>query len=72
MKSKWTAEEDRILTEAVKRFGEKNWQQVANCLHGRTGQQVSQLFIQVSVYFWFDAHMSYNIQITYYIKNFVK
>lgn len=25
--------------EAVKHFGEKNWQQVANCLEGRTGQQ---------------------------------
>jgi hypothetical protein len=27
MRSKWTAEEDRILEQAVKRYGEKNWQQ---------------------------------------------
>jgi hypothetical protein len=39
MKSKWTAEEDKILIDAVKRYGEKNWQQVAHCLEGRTGQQ---------------------------------
>jgi len=39
VKSKWSEEEDRILREAVRRFGEKNWQQVANCLEGRTGQQ---------------------------------
>eukprot|EP01089_Gocevia_fonbrunei_P019137 TRINITY_DN6675_c0_g2_i3.p1 TRINITY_DN6675_c0_g2~~TRINITY_DN6675_c0_g2_i3.p1 ORF type:complete len:317 (+),score=95.79 TRINITY_DN6675_c0_g2_i3:144-953(+) len=39
MKSKWTEEEDKIVIEAVRRFGEKNWQQVANALEGRTGQQ---------------------------------
>lgn len=39
MRSKWTDEEDESLTEAVKMFGEKNWQQVANYLEGRTGQQ---------------------------------
>lgn len=38
-KSKWTPEEDQILTEAVKNYGEKNWQQVAHFLEGRTGQQ---------------------------------
>lgn len=38
-KSKWTEEEDRILLEAVKLYGLKNWGQVANCLEGRTGQQ---------------------------------
>ena len=27
MRSKWTAEEDRTLEQAVKRYGEKNWQQ---------------------------------------------
>ncbi|KAL6074235.1 Transcription factor MYB3R-1 [Balamuthia mandrillaris] len=39
MRSKWTEEENKTLVEAVKRYGEKNWQQVANCLEGRTGQQ---------------------------------
>ena len=39
LKSRWTEHEDEILTEAVRYFGEKNWQQVANCLEGRTGQQ---------------------------------
>lgn len=27
LRSKWTEEEDNILTEAVKQYGEKNWQQ---------------------------------------------
>src|SRR3990167_2032479 len=39
VKGKWTAQEDNELKEAIKRFGVKNWQQVANCLIGRTGQQ---------------------------------
>ncbi|EFC50340.1 myb transcription factor [Naegleria gruberi] len=39
MRSKWTEEEDRKLMEAVKSFGEKNWQQIANQLEERTGQQ---------------------------------
>jgi len=39
LRSKWTAEEDRVLAAAVQRYGEKNWAQVANCLEGRTGQQ---------------------------------
>jgi hypothetical protein len=26
--SKWSAEEDLLLTESVQRFGDKNWQQV--------------------------------------------
>lgn len=37
MNSKWSKEEDLMLTEAVKQYGERNWQQVANCLEGRTG-----------------------------------
>ncbi|KAL1923172.1 uncharacterized protein VTP21DRAFT_9548 [Calcarisporiella thermophila] len=35
----WTEEEDKILREAVATFGERNWQQVALVLDGRTGQQ---------------------------------
>jgi hypothetical protein len=37
---KWTPEEDEKLTEAVKKFGDKNWQSVATALGGlRSGQQ---------------------------------
>ncbi|KAI7899860.1 uncharacterized protein BX663DRAFT_519740 [Cokeromyces recurvatus] len=36
---KWSAEEDKKLAEAVKIFGDCNWQQVAAILKGRTGQQ---------------------------------
>jgi len=39
MRGKWTAEEDKQLREAVRRYGQKNWQQVAHCLKDRTGQQ---------------------------------
>jgi hypothetical protein len=39
MKSKWTPEEDHLLAEATKIFGQRNWQQVAHCIPGRTGQQ---------------------------------
>jgi hypothetical protein len=39
MRSKWTEEEDEMLKKAVEQFGERNWQQVANCLEGRAGQQ---------------------------------
>ncbi|KAL9642120.1 hypothetical protein ABK040_007125 [Willaertia magna] len=39
MRSKWTKEEDMKLIEAVKLYGEKNWQQIASHLEGRTGQQ---------------------------------
>ncbi|KAF0977166.1 hypothetical protein FDP41_003819 [Naegleria fowleri] len=39
MRSKWTPEEDEKLMQAVKLFGEKNWQQIANQLDERTGQQ---------------------------------
>ncbi|KAL7328998.1 hypothetical protein PS15p_207181 [Mucor circinelloides] len=36
---KWTKEEDKKLTDAVKLFGNCNWQQVADILGDRTGQQ---------------------------------
>lgn len=37
---KWTPEEDEMLVEAVKKFGEKNWASVATMLGGlRSGQQ---------------------------------
>ncbi|KAJ1991229.1 hypothetical protein GGI25_005388 [Coemansia spiralis] len=39
-RSKWTPEEDRVLTEAVMTYGEGDWQAVAACLDNRTGQQV--------------------------------
>ncbi|KAJ2849165.1 hypothetical protein IWW36_002818 [Coemansia brasiliensis] len=39
-RSKWTPEEDRVLTEAVMTYGEGDWQSVAACLDNRTGQQV--------------------------------
>jgi len=37
---KWTPDEDELLTEAVKKFGDKNWTAVASMLGSlRTGQQ---------------------------------
>ncbi|KAJ2609442.1 hypothetical protein H4S08_004047 [Coemansia sp. RSA 1365] len=39
-RSKWSPEEDRVLTEAVMAYGEGDWQAVAACLDNRTGQQV--------------------------------
>lgn len=39
LKSRWTEEEDKMLIDAIKLYGEKNWQQISNCLEGRTGQQ---------------------------------
>lgn len=36
---KWSKEEDQKLTDAVKLFGNCNWQQVADILGERTGQQ---------------------------------
>ncbi|CEP18286.1 hypothetical protein [Parasitella parasitica] len=36
---KWSKEEDKRLTDAVKLFGNCNWQQVADILGERTGQQ---------------------------------
>ena len=35
----WTHEEDDALKEAVQIWGDKDWQKVAMCLSGRTGQQ---------------------------------
>ncbi|KAI9295289.1 hypothetical protein K502DRAFT_225978 [Neoconidiobolus thromboides FSU 785] len=39
VRKRWTKEEDNILREAVKVYGERNWQQIAQCLVNRTGQQ---------------------------------
>jgi DNA-directed RNA polymerase specialized sigma54-like protein len=39
LKSKWTDEEDQLLTDAVILYGEKNWQQISTVLEGRTGQR---------------------------------
>jgi len=39
MRSKWTKAEDEKLIEAVKRLGDRNWQQIAHDMEGRTGQQ---------------------------------
>ncbi|KAI8373134.1 Homeodomain-like protein [Radiomyces spectabilis] len=41
-KRKWTPEDDETLREAVDVFGERNWQQVAVRVGGRTGQQCLQ------------------------------
>mmetsp|Transcript_21099 Transcript_21099/g.30494 ORF Transcript_21099/g.30494 Transcript_21099/m.30494 type:complete len:481 (+) Transcript_21099:131-1573(+) len=38
-KSDWTDEEDAVLEQAVKLYGENNWQHVANCLPGRASTQ---------------------------------
>ncbi|PHU28255.1 Transcriptional activator Myb [Capsicum chinense] len=35
----WTAEEDNLLTEVVKRFKGRNWKGIAECLNGRTDVQ---------------------------------
>ncbi|XP_004364221.2 hypothetical protein CAOG_03382 [Capsaspora owczarzaki ATCC 30864] len=37
--SKWTVEEDDMLREAIRLYGERNWQAIAARLPGRTGQQ---------------------------------
>ena len=44
LKSKWTDEEDSILIDAVKLYGEKNWQQISTVLEGRTGQRKLSIF----------------------------
>lgn len=39
LKGKWTDAEDAQLAAAVKQLGCQNWQAVAQCIEGRTGQQ---------------------------------
>ncbi len=39
MRRRWTEEEDIKLRKAVQIYKERNWQQVANYLENRTGQQ---------------------------------
>lgn len=39
VKGPWTAEEDRIVVEMVKKHGAKNWSMVAASLSGRIGKQ---------------------------------
>ncbi|KAL2320126.1 hypothetical protein Fmac_029095 [Flemingia macrophylla] len=39
IKGQWTAEEDRVLIQLVKRFGLKKWSQIARLLNGRIGKQ---------------------------------
>eukprot|EP01028_Stygiella_incarcerata_P006349 TRINITY_DN2594_c0_g3_i1.p1 TRINITY_DN2594_c0_g3~~TRINITY_DN2594_c0_g3_i1.p1 ORF type:complete len:645 (+),score=149.41 TRINITY_DN2594_c0_g3_i1:62-1996(+) len=39
LRSKWTKEEDEKLHKAVEIYGDSSWQEVANCLDGRVGQQ---------------------------------
>ena len=38
-KGHWTANEDRLLTEAVRKQGGKNWKKIAEGLEGRTDVQ---------------------------------
>jgi len=39
LKTNWSSEEDDILLRAVEKYGEKNWQLIADELESRTGQQ---------------------------------
>lgn len=39
LKGKWTTEEDEQLMAALKIYGTQNWQEVAQMMDGRTGQQ---------------------------------
>ncbi|RDX72522.1 Transcription factor MYB118, partial [Mucuna pruriens] len=39
IKGQWSAEEDRVLVQLVKRFGLKKWSQIARLLNGRVGKQ---------------------------------
>lgn len=39
VKGKWSPQEDEMLRKAIQQCGDKNWQQIANYLNGRTGQQ---------------------------------
>ncbi|PWA80007.1 myb-related protein 3R-1 [Artemisia annua] len=40
-KGQWTEEEDETLKSAVKKFGAKNWKEVAKCFEGRKDAQCS-------------------------------
>ncbi|CAJ1780777.1 unnamed protein product [Sphenostylis stenocarpa] len=39
IKGQWSAEEDSVLVQLVKRFGIKKWSQIARLLNGRVGKQ---------------------------------
>ncbi|KAK7395661.1 hypothetical protein VNO78_16226 [Psophocarpus tetragonolobus] len=39
IKGQWSAEEDRVLVQLVKRFGVKKWSHIAKLLNGRVGKQ---------------------------------
>ena len=39
VKGHWTKEEDDMLTQAVEKYGSKNWKQIAKCVLGRTNVQ---------------------------------
>ncbi|KAG4926908.1 hypothetical protein JHK85_053394 [Glycine max] len=39
IKGQWSAEEDRVLVQLVKRFGLKKWSHIARLLNGRVGKQ---------------------------------
>nr|KYP68959.1 Transcription factor MYB98 [Cajanus cajan] len=39
IKGQWSADEDRVLVQLVKRFGLKKWSQIARLLNGRIGKQ---------------------------------
>lgn len=45
-KRKWTLEDDESLKEAVDLLGDRNWQQVASMVSGRTGQQCLQRWMK--------------------------
>ena len=44
-KNKWTAEEDKLLKEAVAKHGSKNWGSIARHIPGRTGKQCRERWI---------------------------
>ena len=44
---KWTKEEDELLKEAVNRFGEKNWKDIASLIPGRNHVQCLQRWKKV-------------------------
>ena len=44
-KNKWTAEEDKLLRDAVAKHGSKNWGSIARHIPGRTGKQCRERWI---------------------------